>query len=108
MLKLPASKYLKLGELITDTRVHYAFVDSDLPSEEGPRQTKLVSYNLTQLFEMCRELGMLVSAELLSKYSRSSIPKSSTEFELIMTAINAEIQQRQFLFIRPSLAKYYE
>jgi hypothetical protein len=76
----------------------------EIPSDEEISDTK---ESLQRLEEMCRELNLVVSAELV-KSAIADPPRTAREFDSLINAFVAELKSHLFLFVPGHLARYYE
>jgi hypothetical protein len=101
-----AWKYIHLGALITDMRVHYALIEDkdDAPKVKHEQRFK---EDLKRVYNVCKDLDMGVSKALLESRLDDS-PKTEGEFDVILEVLAKEAADKKFLFIPSHRSKYYD
>jgi hypothetical protein len=105
MLKITAQKYIELGRQIADAELHYLARESGragLPIDEF-----YIRRPMSAMLEICRELGLGTSKELLSA-RLTDVPRTGREFKLLVDAIWAELRDKLFLYVPSYRAPYFD
>ena len=105
MLKKEAGSYIRLGALMVDMTAHF-HIDRDSPEKVERLDTEFRK-DLSEILDVCRSLGLSTSAALIEPRVKN-IPRTQSEFGLLVEAINAELSGKFLLYIPPHLARYYE
>lgn len=56
---------------------------------------------------MCVQLELEVAAQLFAE-KITDLPKTSAEFQILITAVYAELKTKLFLFVAPGRARFYQ
>jgi hypothetical protein len=112
MLRVYADKYLDIGMRIHDAFRGLFFRDPD-PAKGRPGEPftqvekERLKQDLVVMRNLCSDLSRPVSSELINSRLRN-LPRTSSEFELLVGAIQSELKTRLFLYVPPHVADYYE
>lgn len=110
MLQAYADKYIALGHQIAAVEAEFSEHES-LPELITDKRRAAFAVglrvHLAAMRGMCQEIGLGISLALLKKREKEP-PATRREFEIIVDAIFSELQDKQFLFIPPHRAKYYD
>lgn len=117
MLKVSARHYIELGETIADISTNLMMADTmarDDP-EQGlrPDEVEHMRQNLIKIWDVCNELGLHISGDLISSRVDASggkpkLPQTQGEWDLLVDGLRSEIQNRLFVFIPEHRAKYFD
>lgn len=117
MLEAYAHRYLVLGQRVHATRIQFVFLENTLTDDtdegkakkeaEDQRVFERINESLLELKRSCVDLDLPVSLAIINR-AIGTPPKTLEAFQIIITAIDAEIQSKLFLFVPPHRAKYHE
>src|ERR1700740_1578464 len=101
MLEVFAVHYIELGRLIERAAVVFQAVEVEEDEQHWnltDQETADLRDTLQKVLKECRTLGMRTSALLLGK-SINDLPETRREFDLVINAVESEIQSKRFLFV---------
>jgi hypothetical protein len=115
MMRVFAQNYLKLGMEIQDIVIVLDQVAVlNLYREEGEPEPTLTApekedlgKTLAVMSRMCGDLGLRISGDLI-KAALHDRPQTKREYEQLIRALRAEIDDKLFLFVPSHVAPYYE
>jgi hypothetical protein len=111
MMRVYAHHYLDIGEHAQNIKI--VFGDAEGVFENRVRrnlhadEVRHVKEGLEKLLLHCDGLDLPISSSLI-KSRLEDMPQSSREFDILVSAVYAELKTKLFLFIRPHLAKFYD
>ena len=105
MLKVHALEFFKLGESSSTTRSDVFFGDGR--GDLYDHQKEQVKEAIVALSDLSKKIGLTTSLTLL-KARENNLPKTRREWELLVDAVRAELENNLFLFVPQHRAKYYE
>lgn len=117
MLKQSARQYIELGEVIADIRTNLYMMEVQVHDDPDdglkPDEIEHMRTNLIKIWDVCNELGLSVSEDLISSRVDQSngppkLPKTEAEWTLLIDAVKSEIRNRLLVFIPEHRAKYFE
>jgi hypothetical protein len=117
MLKKSARHYIELGEVIADIRTNLYMIDATVDDDDSvgikPDEIEHMRTNLIKIWDVCNELGLGVSGDIISSRVDQSagpanLPKTEREWNLIIDVVKSEIRNRLLVFIPQERAKYFE
>jgi hypothetical protein len=108
MLKDNAVRYIKLGARLQDSRAKYTAAQESNRKLTDSENTR-IGFDLMETSNMCVEIGLPVSADLLSmKVRQSDLPETGREMDLLCEAVFSELRSILFARIPSHIAQYYE
>jgi hypothetical protein len=113
MLTKFAQEFMRLGEQISGARVVFEMVDAeeaDSPRKElSAEEYAQLSFAFSQIFQLCDDLGLSTSKELFHRAVVDALlPQTGREFEIYITALNAEMKSKLFVFIPSHRQKFMQ
>ena len=114
MLKVGALEFFELGERssVARWRVFWVAELGNLGSPGKGRELydlekEQVKDAIIALYDLCKRIGLSTSSELL-KGRENDLPQTAREWEVLVSAVRAELKTNLFLFVPSHRAKYYE
>jgi hypothetical protein len=117
MLQPYAHRYFVLGFNSQVARVTYVFLDevksTDSEEEKAEKEKRRaeafarIGETLAELKASCLDLDLPVSLEIIEEKIKAP-PATMEAFQMLLTALKAEIKSKQFLFVPSHLAKYHD
>jgi hypothetical protein len=105
MLKVHALEFFKLGERSSTTRSDIFFGKGRINLHDF--QKKDVQEAIAALADLSEKIGLTTSLTLL-KARENNLPETRREWEILVDAVRAELENNLFLFVPQHRAKYYE
>jgi hypothetical protein len=114
MLKIDALEFFGLGEVsgAVRERVFYIAGLGSLGNMGTPRklddvENRQVKDAIIALYDLCKRIGLSTSIELLTGRENDP-PQTTREWNVLVSAVRAELKTNLFLFVPQHRAKYYE
>src|SRR5260370_2201 len=109
MLKDNAERYIKLGARLQDSRARYDLAERDGRRALTEQDKTRVGFDLQEMSNLCREINLPVSADLLSRRTRKDdLPQTAREMDLLCEAVLSELRSIVFVRLSSGRATYYE
>jgi hypothetical protein len=105
MLKFFARPFVILGERIQDIHAILIFKDDDKPLDDDA--AKDLKGHLENVLKVCEDLGLDVSKELFEQ-AKDSPPATDREFDVMKTALYAELKNRLMVYVPSHRRKYFQ
>jgi hypothetical protein len=114
MLKIDALDVFGSGEVSGAVRERVFYISGlgnigsmGIPRKLDDAENRRVKDAIISLYDLCKRIGLSTSTELL-KGRENDLPQTTREWDVLISAVRAELKTNLFLFVPPHLAKYYE